>query len=217
MSKLNIIFLTIALGTLNACSSLSKEDCQKQNWKEFAQRYTESQGLDIRAIQQAAFRACSKYEVEADLESLASGHSVGKENYCQREKAWNVGLDGEEYNAKICPEKQQDKLSKVYQTANLLYQIEDYEDKASEARARITDLLSQVSNLHRTKAELLNENQSQAEVSMIDSKISALQVEINRETNQADQALMNAAKLRRRIQVFQSTNESNEKEIKALP
>lgn len=199
------ILLFLGLTVVSSCSSISKKECQTMNWESFAQRYTQTQGLDLRGLKQAAYRACSDHGIQPNGELLKKGHTKGIKLYCQSQKAWDLGLDGESYNLNICPSNERDELEKVHATAEILYKIEDFETKAQEARDRVNMLYQEISDLQKQKTELLKRSAAKDKILLVDSKISALQIEVEREKNQKDQALMRAAQLRRRIQVYKET------------
>lgn len=201
MRPLSAIFLTLTFAVGFSCSSMTKQECENKDWRAFAQRYTQTQGLDMNGLKQAALRACSEHKIYADEKQLEAGHIQGLKKYCLRETAWELGMDGENYHLSVCPEDQREELEKVHETAKILYKIEDFETKAQEARDRINELYSQISDLQKEKIQLMKDHASQQEISLVDSKVSALQIEIQREQNQKDQALMRAAQLRRQIQI----------------
>lgn len=197
--------LLLVLISISSCSSTSKEECEVMNWETFAQRYTQTQGLGLKGLKQAAYRACSGYGIEPNNSDLKKGYEKGLNAYCQSQKAWDLGLDGESYNLKICPPQHRDELEKVHATAEILYKIEDFEAKAQEARDRVNMLYQEISDLQKEKTQELKKKADQKHILLIESKISALQIEVEREKNQKDQALMRAAQLKRRIQVYKET------------
>gem|GEM_PF-4464605 len=77
--------------------------------------------------------------------------------------------------------------------------------RVKEARDRIDMLYQEISNLQKKKSLRLEKYAPKDEVLLIDSQISALQIEVEKEKNQKDQALMRVSQLKRRIQLYKET------------
>lgn len=100
MPTFKLTITIILLGTLSACASLSKSECNTANWQQIG--YEDgSQGKKSTRLQ-AHRKACAKHNVTPNSEDYDQGYQKGIKVYCTYDKGLLAGKRGRNTNA-VCP------------------------------------------------------------------------------------------------------------------
>jgi hypothetical protein len=67
--------------------------------------------------------ACSKYNITPDFDTYTAGHAEGVKVYCTRQKGFEVGREGIQYNS-VCPPHLEEIFLEGYRIGNEFYIID---------------------------------------------------------------------------------------------
>lgn len=112
--------LTALAMSLSACASMSSDECAVSDW--YGVGFTDgSRGLS--ASQFESYRKdCAAHGVAPDFEQYRSGRNEGLREFCQPERAFNLGSDGRS-NPGVCPHDLRDQFAEAYQSGRYLYDL----------------------------------------------------------------------------------------------
>jgi hypothetical protein len=128
--------LACAALLLNACATMSADECRTANWYEVGVRDGQA-GRAAERLQEHR-EACAEVKVVPDEARYAQGRSVGLRTYCTPENAVHAGLAGETYEG-VCGGGVAVVFARNYQAAYAVY----------TAKRVITGLDSEVSGKER--------------------------------------------------------------------
>jgi len=95
------VLLGIGALVLAGCAQhLSQKQCKAMNWYQVAYQ-DGSQGLYQRSLAKD-IQDCAKYKLTVDTKAYARGWHAGTRAYCKPSTAYNLGVNGMNYN-KVCP------------------------------------------------------------------------------------------------------------------
>jgi hypothetical protein len=107
------IFAALALcATLSGCASLSKSECLSANWQDIGIRDGANGQPEEYLIQHST--ACAKVGVAPDRERWLAGREQGLERFCTPQRAYQIGEYGGGFDAAICRNFDQERLSDAY-------------------------------------------------------------------------------------------------------
>tara|TARA_R110002126_G_scaffold13873_15_gene59280 strand:+ start:3017 stop:3634 length:618 start_codon:yes stop_codon:yes gene_type:complete len=181
-SKLNLIMLlVIGAFVLNACATLSKEECLAADWRVIGQ----NDGTNGFAPQErfaGHVKACSKIGVTPDQTLWNQGYQSGLVRYCTPTNGLNVGEAGKPY-ANVCP---LDKSPKFIQAYNLGKKVHDIRASIASRKSSISSRQSQIDEKVRSGVTLTPAEQVafKYEVAELSRKNLDDQVEISRLSGQ---------------------------------
>ena len=94
------VFAVTLMLALNACSSMSTEECQTADWSAIGYE----DGAQGKAAEYFGTRrkACAEHGIAADFRGYMAGRAEGVAHYCRPQNGYNVGASGRQYNG-ICP------------------------------------------------------------------------------------------------------------------
>lgn len=96
------IIIGILLSVLSACTTLTKEECLKGNWKTIG--FTDgAQGYPIDRLGKHQ-KACADFGVSPHLATYQAGYQEGLKSYCVAETAFELGKQAQSYNG-VCPQE----------------------------------------------------------------------------------------------------------------
>lgn len=87
--------------SMSACvSHLSKEQCQTINWRE--RGYNDGAAGQYKHNLSKEIADCAKFQLNVDVTAYTKGWRSGVRDFCQPSRAYQLGVDGQTYNA-VCP------------------------------------------------------------------------------------------------------------------
>lgn len=129
-SKLNLIWLTIAIGTLSGCASMSGDECMTSDWSAIG--YEDgSRGFTTDRFGQHR-KACAKHGVTPDFSAYQSGRDQGLVEYCQPHRGFSVGSNGGSYNG-VCSVSLEADFLDAYNTGHRLYTLRSNVNRANSS------------------------------------------------------------------------------------
>ena len=88
-SKLNLIWLTIVIGSLSGCATMSSDECMASDWSAIG--YEDgSRGFATNRFGQHR-KACAKHGVTPDFSAYQNGRDQGLVEFCQPHRGFSVG------------------------------------------------------------------------------------------------------------------------------
>lgn len=114
-----LIFVAM-LSALAGCASMSSEECTVGNW--YAVGYTDgARGMPVSRFDR--YRTdCSAHGVAPDFENYRSGRSEGLQEFCQPERAFDLGSQGRS-NPGVCPDSHRDAFAEAFQAGRQLHEL----------------------------------------------------------------------------------------------
>lgn len=96
---IQILFLTMIAAVLSGCGMLTRHQCEKVNW------FERGQSLALRGQypqNDPQLKECRKAKAEIDESQLDLGFKRGRDLYCQPERAFITGKEGQALSPDIC-------------------------------------------------------------------------------------------------------------------
>lgn len=129
-SRLNIIWIMLALAGLSGCASMSGDECMTSDWSGIG--YEDGvRGFTGDRIGQHR-KACAKHGVTPDLAAYQNGRDQGLGEYCQPSRGFSVGANGGGYNG-VCNANQEAGFLDGYNAGHHLYSLRSSVNRASSA------------------------------------------------------------------------------------
>ena len=129
-SKLNLVWLTIAIGSLSGCATMSSDECMTSDWSAIG--YEDgSRGLMTDRFGQHR-KACAKHGVTPDFSAYQSGRDQGLVEFCQPHRGFNVGSNGGSYNG-VCNVNLEADFVDAYNAGHQLYTLRSNVNRANSA------------------------------------------------------------------------------------
>lgn len=114
------VLLLFALATLAGCASMSSEECTVSEW--YAVGFSDgARGMPVSRFDRYR-EDCSAHGVAPDFESYRSGRSEGLREYCQPERAFELGSRGHS-NPGVCPANLRDGFADAFQAGRHLHEL----------------------------------------------------------------------------------------------
>lgn len=167
MLRLSLL-LMLTLG-LNACASLSKDQCLAGNWHDIGQR-DGRQGYKSESLD-AHTKSCAEYGVRPDRDKYTRGYNEGIAIYCSPVNGRHVGETGGYYHY-VCPASKEEAFLRQYTYGRELY---DAQKKIDSARS---DLSSKEGQLRDEKNSSIRDS-LRSEIAALDDLIRTLQRSYN--------------------------------------
>ena len=129
-SKLNLVWLAIAIGSLGGCASMSSDECMTSDWSAIG--YEDgSRGFTTNRFGQHR-KACAKHGVTPDFSAYQSGRDQGLVEFCQPHRGFNVGSNGGSYNG-VCSVNLEADFVDAYNAGHHLYTLRSNVNRANSA------------------------------------------------------------------------------------
>lgn len=145
-----VVWLSVSLLTLSACSSISKEECQIGDW--YSLGVNDGKAGELSSKFRDYQKDCGKHGVAPDFKAYTEGHSQGLVFYCDFPHGEAHGRSGADYNT-ACTGKLEPAFRSGYQQGHRWYL----------AKKRVDDIASALSSLQyrieQTKDEIYRNNQ----------------------------------------------------------
>jgi len=128
--KLNLFWLTIVIGSLSGCASMSSDECMTSDWSAIG--YEDgSRGFTTDRFGQHR-KACAKHGVTPDFSAYQSGRDQGLVEFCQPHRGFNVGSNGGSYNG-VCSVNLEADFVDAYNAGHHLYTLRSNVNRANSA------------------------------------------------------------------------------------
>jgi len=182
-SKLNLMFLIAILFALSACATLSGDECMTSDWSAIG--YEDgSRGYTMERMGRHR-KACAKHGVTPDFVAYQSGRDQGLRDYCQPNRGFRLGANGDTYNG-VCSVELEAGFLDGYNTGFQLYSLHSDVDRASSSIESKQHELEQLDATIQTRdAALISDESTQeervhalAELKDIAERIGQLEAEI---------------------------------------
>ena len=129
-SKLNLFWLTIVIGSLSGCATMSSDECMTSDWSAIG--YEDgSRGFTTDRFGQHR-KACAKHGVTPDFSAYQSGRDQGLVEFCQPHRGFNVGSNGGSYNG-VCSVNLEADFLDAYNAGYHLYTLRSNVNRANSA------------------------------------------------------------------------------------
>lgn len=140
-SKWSLIWLTIVLGSLSGCASMSSDECMASDWS--AVGYEDgARGYNTDHFGQHR-KACAKHGVTADFSAYQNGRDQGLVEYCQPNRGFNVGANGGSYNG-VCNVNVEADFLDAYNAGHRLYTLRSNVNRATSSIQSKENQLDQI-------------------------------------------------------------------------
>jgi len=126
-----LVLLSMALLFLNACSSLSKSECEQGDWRTIGLEDA-AKGARAETKLSQHVKACSKHEISLDQKIYAEGYADGLKLFCTRKKGFSFGSYGYRY-LDTCPDSLEPTFISAY-VSGLDLAIHKLDDNIEELR-----------------------------------------------------------------------------------
>lgn len=149
-SVIRLLAAASVLVALTGCASLSKDECLTASWEDIGVRDGANGQPEEYLIEHTT--ACAKVNVVPDRGAWEHGRQRGLERFCEPHRMYNIGTGGGYFDAGICRNFDQERLTEAY-------------DKGREVhrRAAILDEIDSEARDIRTKLEKKDLEQKERE------------------------------------------------------
>lgn len=139
---------------LLGCASMSSQECQVSDW--YAVGYTDgARGAPVNQFSDYQ-KDCAAHGVAPDFETYRSGRSEGLQEFCQPQRAFDLGSRGG-HNPGVCPQELSGDFADAFQAGRHLYDLRSalyqVERQMGTKNKRLLDLQSHV---HELEAHLVS-------------------------------------------------------------
>jgi hypothetical protein len=129
-SKWSLTWLTIILGSLSGCATMSSDECMTSDWsaigyEDGARGYTTDRFGQHR-------KACAKHGVTPDFSAYKNGRDQGLIEYCRPNRGFRVGSNGGSYNG-VCSVNMEADFLDAYNAGYHLYTLRSNVNRATSA------------------------------------------------------------------------------------
>ncbi len=131
LNKLKLVLLVSITLLLQACASISPDECQTADWYNLG--YGDGQSGYKRDRVNDYAQECSKVNIQVNIEQWQQGYEQGNQMYCAPENGYRLGRDGQSYHG-VCFNQQ---FVQNYNAGKRQYEID----------REIQDLKQQIANL----------------------------------------------------------------------
>lgn len=198
---IKILFLA-SFVIISGCSTLSKDDCQTQDWREYAKKRTLNYPQDFKKLATTARDACVEHQITPNYDLMKQGYIEGMNQYCNSKNIWDLGIEGKTVNLLHCPSGNRGKLQRVYNAAKYINEIEVLEQKAIDLENKIVRLQQESYSIQSEVDRLYLSGASQAEAAMANSRLTQKRAEIIQVQNSLASLRLKINQMRRRAQAF---------------
>lgn len=199
--KLNAVLLTFIF-FIAGCSTLSKDDCQTQDWQTYAKSRTLNYPQDFKQLATSARDACAEHQIVPNYEAMKQGYVEGMNQYCNSKNIWDKGLQGQAVNLLYCPSGNRGKLQRVYNAAKYINEIELLEGQALEMEGKVVSLQQEAYALENEIDRLYRSNAAQAEIDNARNRLTQKRSEILKQQNELASLRLKIGQMKRRAQAF---------------
>lgn len=163
-----LIFLSLMFVLISGCSSLSKKDCERGDWKQIGLKDA-VKGQRAKPQLKRHESACAKYKIRPNNKDYYLGYSEGLKTFCTRRSGFRFGSDAKEYRD-ICPASRKwefligylsgldlaidqtisdidDLQFEKHTKKRRLHSLEDKHKKSEKHKNRVKELRSNISSL----------------------------------------------------------------------
>ena len=115
-----VLFVTPLLVLLAGCASMSSQECAVSDW--YAVGFTDgSRGFPVGQFDRYR-QDCSAHGVAPDLDAYRSGRNEGLQEFCQPERAFELGSQGRN-NPGVCPPALRTSFADAFQSGRYLHEL----------------------------------------------------------------------------------------------
>jgi hypothetical protein len=117
----NKLWLTLAIAAsihLTACSSMDKKECSTANWQQIGKKDALNGERSNHYTDYA--EDCNKFGVKVNASNYKKGWDIGIQQFCTREKGWEWGIKGHNYN-QTCPARTETTFYNAFQAGRNIY------------------------------------------------------------------------------------------------
>lgn len=196
-----VLTLTV-LALATGCSTLSKNDCQTQDWHDYAKTRTLNYPQDFTKLATTARDACTEHQITPNYESLKQGYVEGLNQYCNSKNIWDKGISGQSVNLLHCPSGNRGKLQRVYNAAKYINDIEKLEEQALEMEGKVTALQQESYAIESEIDRMYRNNSSQTEIDSARQRLGQKRAEVVKQQNELASLRLKIGQMRRRAQAF---------------
>ena len=141
--------LILVMG-LSGCATMSRDECLVANLYEIGKKDA-SQGFRLARLGEHR-ESCAEHGIAPSAADYRDGYSRGLPFYCNREKGWSVGLNGQSYHD-ICPPELEREFQTGYRAGREIHDLEQQLDEVDRRMDRVE---------HKLDKSDLSEEQSQS-------------------------------------------------------
>ena len=129
-NRLNLFWLTIVIGSLSGCATMSGDECVTSDWSAIG--YEDgSRGFATERFGQHR-KACAKHGVTPDFSAYQHGREQGLVEFCQPHRGFNVGSSGGGYNG-VCSVNLEADFLDAYNAGYHLYSLRSNVNRANSS------------------------------------------------------------------------------------
>lgn len=116
----NYLFLAPLLLLMSGCASMSSQECEVSDW--YAVGFSDgSRGLSVSQFDRYR-QDCSAHGVSPDLGAYRSGRDEGLQEFCQPERAFELGSQGRS-NPGVCPPELKADFADAFRSGTYLHSL----------------------------------------------------------------------------------------------
>jgi len=158
-NRLNLFWLTIVIGSLSGCATMSGDECMTSDWSAIG--YEDgSRGFATERFGQHR-KACAKHGVTPDFSAYQHGREQGLVEFCQPHRGFNVGSSGGGYNG-VCSVNLEADFLDAYNAGYHLYSLRSNVNRAnSSIRSKEKELEQIEDTLIKDGVEIIAEDTTQ--------------------------------------------------------
>lgn len=163
---LKILLFGLFLLVITACATLDEGECETANWYELGVKDGE------RGRKESTYttyrKDCSEYNIDVNVEEYRTGWQSGIVSYCDADKAFVLGIDGNS-GTNYCPLDLRDSFTSAH---SLGYAIHSHRTRITEINNRVEKIIKELVEEELTqeeKGELANER-AELKDELIDEK-----------------------------------------------
>ena len=143
--------LALSILLLGGCATMDSHQCRGADWRLIG--YQDGASGKQAGVIGTYREDCAEYAVVPDLDAYLAGRNAGLKEYCQPEKAYQLGISGHGYNP-VCPAASAGAFHSAYADGRNVYNARSVV-KSTHSRIRKREL--EISELQHDKQQKLGD------------------------------------------------------------
>ncbi len=125
---------------LAGCATMSQDECRAANWYEIGKKDA-SQGYALARLGEHR-ESCAEFGIAPSVEGYRAGYTHGLSFYCNANRGWTEGLNGQSYR-NVCPPEMERDFLLGYRAGQEIHDLEQQLDEIDHSMDRVEEKLDE--------------------------------------------------------------------------
>ncbi len=135
-----VVLVSALTWGLAGCATMSQDECRAANWYEIGKKDA-SQGYALARLGEHR-EACAEFGITPSVEGYRAGYTHGLPYYCNANKGWTEGLNGQSYR-NVCPPEMERDFLQGYRAGQEIHDLEQQLDEIDRGIDRVEEKLDE--------------------------------------------------------------------------